>query len=244
MKERSSAFIPSSSIVQIEPGRGSRLVFMTDPNGLAVERYKLLRRKLCAQKPQGGVLLVTSPSPSDGKTVNSINLAWALAEDGHRTCLVDLDLRAPRVAAELAYEPPEDGLVEVLEGTSTILQSMRQISGRPLWVLGNRKGIQSPSHHLTASVLHPFMKELRSMFEWVILDTAPAIPMSDVADVLPHVDGAAIVVRAGKTKRSLIEPALEILGAKAWRVVLNDSFVAGSTYYGYYGYGATRQEKR
>jgi Mrp family chromosome partitioning ATPase len=73
------------------------------------------------------------------------------------------------------------------------------------------------------------------MFQWVILDFAPMIPMADVGEVLPHVDGAMMVVRSGKTDKSLIAPSLEILGTKIWGVVLNDSVIKGSTYYGYYG---------
>ena len=63
-------------------------VFLTDPGGLAAERYKVLRRQLCALKPGGGIVLLTSPAPADGKTLTSINLAFSLAEQGHSTCLV------------------------------------------------------------------------------------------------------------------------------------------------------------
>src|ERR1700710_1771023 len=65
-----------SQVVTIVPDQNSRLVFLTDPAGLAIEQYKLLRRRLCAAHPNGGMMLVTSPSPGDGKTLTSINLAW------------------------------------------------------------------------------------------------------------------------------------------------------------------------
>jgi Mrp family chromosome partitioning ATPase len=69
------------------------------------------------------------------------------------------------------------------------------------------------------------------MFQWVILDFAPVIPMVDVAEVIPHVDGAIMVVRTGKTDKSMIAPALEILGTKLWGVIANDSPISGSSYY-------------
>ena len=72
-----------------------------DPAGLAVEQYKMLRGRLNALEPRGGVLLVTSPAPGDGKTLTSINLAWSLAQGGFSTCLVDLDFRAPGVTRTL-----------------------------------------------------------------------------------------------------------------------------------------------
>jgi len=66
---------------------------------------------------------------------------------------------------------------------------------------------------------------------------APAIPMSDVAEVLPYVDGALMVVRSDVTAKSLVGPTFELLGSKLWGVVLNDAPVSGSSYYGHYGYG-------
>jgi Mrp family chromosome partitioning ATPase len=73
------------------------------------------------------------------------------------------------------------------------------------------------------------------MFQWIILDFAPIIPMADVAEVIPSVDGALMVLRSGKTDRSVVEPSLEILGPKLLGVVVNDSPINGSSYYGYYG---------
>jgi Mrp family chromosome partitioning ATPase len=69
----------------------------------------------------------------------------------------------------------------------------------------------------------------------VILDFAPIIPMSDVAEVVPQADGALMVIRSGKTDKSMIAPSLEILGSKLWGVIVNDSPINGSSYYGSYG---------
>lgn len=93
----------------------------------------------------------------------------------------------------------------------------------------------SPGELLSPASITPLLTELRSMFRWVILDFAPMIPMADVGDVLPHVDGALMVIRSGKTQKALIEPSLGILGSKAWGIVVNDSPIYGSSYYGYYG---------
>jgi Mrp family chromosome partitioning ATPase len=230
--------------IDIEPGKQSRLVFLTDPCGLAVERYKLLRRRLCALSPHGGLLLITSPNSGDGKTLTSLNLAYCLAEGGHHTCLVDLDFRSPGVCFSMEHEAEMDDVVDVLAGNSTISRAIRQIGDRPLYILGIHEGIESPSRQLDPAVLGPFLKKLRDGFEWVILDIAPVIPMSDVAEVLPHVDGALMVVRSGKTKKSLVGPSLEILGTKLWGVVLNDSLINGSAYYGYYASTGKRKNKK
>src|SRR5258708_2057084 len=112
-------------VVTLQPSKKSRLVFLTEPTSLAVEQYKILRRRLCNLHPQGGVMLVTSPGAGEGKTLTSLNLAWCLAEAGHQTCLVDLDFRAPGVSQALGYPIEEDGIEDVLSGKRTINQSIR-----------------------------------------------------------------------------------------------------------------------
>jgi len=221
--------------VIIQPGKKSRLVFLTEPEGLATEQYKILRHRLLALHPEGGVMLVTSPSPGEGKTLTSVNLAFCLALGGHETCLVDLDFRAPGVASTLGCEFEEDGIEDVLDGERTIAESARQLGERSLHVLGIKKCLASPGHFFTPEVLTPVLNTLRAMFQWVILDFAPVIPMADVAEIAPQIDGALLVIRTGKTDKSLVTPCLEALGSKLWGVVVNDSPISGSSYYGYYG---------
>ena len=59
--------------------------------------------------------------------------------------------------------------------------------------------------------------------------------MADVPEVVANVDGALMVIRSGKTDKSMITPGVEVLGSKLWGVVVNDSPINGSSYYGYYG---------
>jgi capsular exopolysaccharide synthesis family protein len=230
-----SRLAPGNRVITVQPDKRSRLVFLTEPAGLAVEQYKMLRRRLCTLHPHGGVMLITSPSPGEGKTLTSINLAWCFAESGQKTCLVDLDFRAPGIGGALGYKFHEDCVEDVLTGKQSIAQSLRQIGNRSLHVLGVGDRLISPGQLLASTLLNPLINNLRGMFQWVVLDFAPVIPMSDVTEALPHVDGALIVVRSGKTDKSMIAPSLEMLGAKLWGVVLNDSTINGSDYYGYYG---------
>ncbi len=117
--------------------------------------------------------------------------------------------------------------------------SIRQFENRSLHVLGVRNRLVSPGKLLSSALITPVLTELRAC-EWVILDFAPVIPMADVGEVLPHVDGALMVIRSGKTDISMIAPSLEILGTKIWGVVVNDSTISGSAYYGYYVIAETR----
>jgi capsular exopolysaccharide synthesis family protein len=180
-------------------------------------------------------MLITSPSPGEGKTLTSINLAWCLAEAGHHTCLVDFDFRAPGVSQALGCAIEENGIEDVLTGKRTISQSIRQLEGHSLYILGVGKRLVSPGKLLSSSSVTQLLTELRAKFQWVILDFAPVIPMADVGEVLPHVDSALMIIRSGKTAKSMIAPSLEILGSKVCGVVVNDAFINGSAYYGSYG---------
>jgi capsular exopolysaccharide synthesis family protein len=222
-------------ILQLEAHANTRLPFLMDPAGLAVEQFKLLRGRLNARAPGGGILVVTSPAPRDGKTLISINLAWSLAQGGFRTCLVDLDFRAPGVTRTLDLATDDGGTEEVLIGKKTLAQTLFQVGDRPFHVLGIRERVEEPSHLYAPTHLTPLLSALRASYRWVILDLAPAVPMSDVSDILPQADGALMVVRSGKTQKAFLPPLREILGKKLWGVVLNDTPVLGGAYYGSYG---------
>ena len=222
-------------VVTPQLAKNSCLVFETEPEGLAAEQYRILRRRLTNLHPAGGALLITSPSPGEGKTLTSANLAWCLAEAGHQTCLVDLDFRAPGLSATLGLSVDEDGVEDVLRGERTVHHALRHVGDRPLYILPVRKRRSSVSGLLSSAAMNPLLTELRASFQWIILDFAPAIPMADVGEVLPSVDGALLVVRSGKTSRTMIGRALDILGSAIWGVVVNDSVISGSAYYGNYG---------
>ncbi len=60
------------------------------------------------------------------------------------------------------------------------------------------------------------LADLRARFQWVVLDFAPVIPMADVSEVIPYVNGAILVVRNGKTEKDMLAPAMEAIGPKLW----------------------------
>ena len=223
------------TMLTIEPGRESRLVFLTDPAGLAVQQQRILSRRLINSHPEGGALLITSPGAGEGKTLTAVNLAWALASAGQDTCLLDLDFRAPGVARALGCPAPQEGVEDVLDNSRKLLDAVRRIDGTRMHVLAIRDRLDSSARLLSPTVINPALAILRPMFEWVVLDFAPVLPMADVGDALAYVDGAILVIRSGKTAKKMIPPSLEALGPKLWGVVLNDSPVLGGAAYGDYG---------
>ena len=227
--------LPKERLFTPQVGSGSRLVFATEPDGLAAEQYRILRRRLTNAHPTGGAMLITSPSPGEGKTLTAANLAWCMAEAGHRTVLVDLDFRAPGLSETFGLPVNQDGVEDVLAGKRSVHEALRRVADRPLYMLPVRRRRKSVGGLLSSAGITRLLLELRANFPWIILDFAPAIPMADVGEVLPHVDGALLIVRAGSTSRSMIAPSLDILGSTLWGVVVNDMAISGSAYYGSYG---------
>ena len=110
-------------------------IFETDPYGVPVEQFRLMRRRLCNLRPEGGTVLITSPGPGDGKSLNANSIAWALAEAGHSTLLLELDLRRPSQHRFLQGRPLY-GLVEVLSGEVAPGEAVTRIAKSPLFYLG------------------------------------------------------------------------------------------------------------
>ncbi len=231
----SLAPLPKERLFTPRPGSSSHLVFSTEPDGLAAEQYRILRRRLTNAHPEGGAMLITSPSPGEGKTLTAANLAWCMAEAGHKTVLVDLDFRAPGLSETFGLAVNQDGVEDVLAGKRSVHEALRRVTDRPLYMLPVRRRRKSVGGLLSSAAVTRLLVELRANFPWILLDFAPAIPMADVGEVLPHVDGALLVVRAGRTDRAMIGPALDILGSTLWGVVVNDMAISGSAYYGNYG---------
>jgi capsular exopolysaccharide synthesis family protein len=227
--------VSSEKRIAINPDPKSRLVFLTEPEGLAVERYRLIRRRLSTLHPNGAVVLVTSPSAGEGKTLTSINLAWSFAEAGHSSCLVDLDFRAPGLSRTLRHRFEEDGVQEVLEGRSKIGEVICRLGEQSLYVLGIKRRLTSPGYLFYSAAMGTMVAELRTTFKWVILDFSPVIPMADFSEMIPHIDGAILVVRTGKTEKDTLKAAIEAVGGKLWGVVANDCPITGGAYYGSYG---------
>lgn len=191
-------------------------------------------------------IVVTSPEGSHGKTTVSVGLAVTFARAGARTVLVDADLRKGRIA-EMLRMPRSPGLLEVLRGTpvgecvqGTTLESLDLLSGGMLEA--------DPSELLMAefpSVLH----DLKRMYEIVVVDTTPLVPVNDARIVASSADAVLIVASAESATRRQVRNAVErlaLVSVAPTAAVLNNSRVAGTR--GYYGYldppGSPKQRQR
>ena len=215
--------------------------FESDNSGPA-EAFRKLRTNLqfLAVDNPPRVIVVTSASPSEGKSTTTINIALALAEADKTVVLVDGDLRRPRLARYLDAVGSV-GLSNVLSGATPLDEVLQQTQFPRLTLLASGPTPPNPSELLGSLAAEKMLTELRSRFDYVIIDSAPLLAVTDGAILAAKADGALIVVKAGKTKREHLAHAIDTLndvGAVALGAVLNMMPVRGGGAYSYNYYSA------
>jgi len=204
----------------------TRLVSLTAPASFAAEQYQGLRLSMERLARARGVkaIAVSSPAAGDGKTVTAINLAVALARGSdERVLLIDADLRRPSVATLLAMTAAGAGLADALgDGHTGIADVVQTLNACNLDVVPAGTPRAGTSQLLRSPRLEAFLQEARRRYAFIVLDTAPLLPVFDAALIARSVDGVVMVVSANRTPRKLLGEALNMLEAsKVLGIVFN-----------------------
>jgi len=222
-----------------EIGAGKLVVMPSVPHA-AVEQYRRLAATLHHTKLQKDtkVVMLTSASPGEGKTLTTVNLALTLSESYRRNVLlIDADLRRPNIH-QLFQLPNVVGLSDGLKSHTEQKLSLIQVS-EFLTVLPAGRPDNDPMSGLTSDRMRRIVEQAAARYDWVLIDTPPVGFLSDANLLVAMVDVAIFVVRAGKSPYRLIQRALDAVGRdRILGVVLNavaeNVDVAGYNYYGYY----------
>jgi succinoglycan biosynthesis transport protein ExoP len=187
-----------------------------------------------------GVIMVTSPNPSEGKTMVASNLAQSLALHGHPTVMIDCDLRKPRAHRIFDLEA-QPGLTNFLTGGATREEILRTTAIPDLTVIPAGPQSPSPSNLLNSEVFKDFLVQLRQQFSHIIIDTPPILGFSDARIISVLVDGAILVTRFNSTHKNAARLAVQLLGqinAPLMGGVLNGIETSSGKYgaYQYYNY--------
>lgn len=235
-------------IVQSETGWRARL--LPGSRGVGPEQPFMLRSPISAEgdalrgletsillsqqgRPQ--VILITSSFPGEGKTTVAANLAVALAQHGP-TCLVDADMRRPRIAGMFRVDPT-GGLTSAL-AASTAAPFLKQVEEVPnLAILPAGTLDHSPVTLINSDGMREIIEELRKGFEFVVIDSPPVLPFADARALATQADGIVYVGRSGVTTREAMARSMELLqsvkSAPVLEVVLNAAHPASAGGYGY-----------
>jgi len=236
------AAVPYSDVFDIEEEWED--VLSCDPNSANAEALRNLRASimLLGKAKRHKVILITSSAPGEGKTTVASELAAAFARNDQKTCLVDLDLRKPRIHTLFPHANHKLGIADVLAGHAEIKDTIQSTGVDGLEVVLAGSKAPNPSELLQESELEDIISYLKERYDRVILDTPPVLPVSDTRLFVRYAQSVILVVRALKVPVGAIMRAKELLTqAKAplAGVVINGmkSKYLGARYYGYRGYG-------
>lgn len=156
------------------------------------------------------VVLVTSPAAMEGRTTVASQLAASLARAGRRTLLIDGDLRRP--ALHMLFDVPlEDGLCEVLRAETEVTDVVRPTHAEGLWLMTAGYCDADAVHAMATDQIQPIFEKLRSEYDFVIIDGAPVLGLSDSLMMGQHSDGALLSVLRDHTSVPSIYKSAELL---------------------------------
>jgi len=220
-----------------KPDLGTMLFMNGDDSKRGTEELGSLRSRLYHMREQKKLknLLVTSALPKEGKSFTSSNLAQVLVrQHGRRVLLIDADLRGPRLHLMLGTTAGP-GLSEYLQGKNDEFSIMQRGPLENLFFIPSGTGIEDPAELVGNGKLKTFLQRVEPLFDWIIVDSPPAIPVSDASVLAKACDGVLMVVRSNSTPCDVARKAREEFPDQSLiGVVLNGTSDDAASYARYY----------
>jgi capsular exopolysaccharide synthesis family protein len=208
------------TVIRLDAKSARRPLPVMDSRSAMVESFRTLRTNLKfadVDHPPRQVV-VTSAVAHEGKSTTAQNLAIALAQSGMQVCLVEADLRRPKVTENLGLEGAV-GLTNVVAGEHNLEDVLVPWNRGLLTVLPSGTTPSDPASLLGSHNAQLLLQDLRHSFDFVVIDAPPLLPVSDAAVLAGQTDGALLVVRHGHTKQDQVQAAVETLRAVNARLV-------------------------
>jgi capsular exopolysaccharide synthesis family protein len=220
----------------------TKLVARDNPKTAPAEAYRTIRTNLAFLAKTNDLRLITiaSPNMGEGKTTTVANLAVSLAQTGKRVIAVSCDLRKPRL--HRFFDVSNDrGVTSILLDGLSVPEVAQRVPGLDtLRVLASGPVPHNPAELLGSEDMEELLQDLRRYADFVLIDTAPVLVVSDVMTIAPKTDGVVLLVDATTTLRGAVAASreqLELVGANIVGAVFNDFDPArAKMYYGSYRY--------
>jgi polysaccharide chain length determinant protein (PEP-CTERM system associated) len=233
--------IPHSAVARKASHWG--LVSMEEVDSYTTEQYRVLYAKMSELSTAQGhkVFAISSALPGEGKTITALNLAVVMARDfGKKTLLLEGDLRNPAISRYLNIELGS-GLVDILSSKTSaeatlvpVAETLVPFADEHLAVLPAVKSTRNASGLLSSQRMRHLLSLLKFRSDFILIDTPPVLPLSDMQIFAEVVDGILLVVRAEQTPRAALQQAIQVLGAeKLVGIILNDVQPQGISPYAY-----------
>lgn len=226
------------------------LITRTQPLSPSAEAFRIVRTNLefvqaeTASTPnQARVFTITSAGPGEGKSTTALNLASVLADAGQATCVVDADLRRPKVASYAGLDE-KVGLTNVLAQGMDLSNALQTLGtgGTAFSILPAGSRPPNPSELLSSTAFSKLLDELRTRYSYVLIDAPPVTVVTDASIAAAQSDGTIVVCAASRTTRASLLNAVSALNqvrARIAGIVLNYAKTRGpdKEAYAAYDYG-------
>jgi capsular exopolysaccharide synthesis family protein len=179
-------------------------------------------------------ILVTSPSPGDGKSTIAVNLAAGLALNGRRILLVDANFRRPELHRIFGISN-EVGFADVLNDINTFASAVQETTVPNLAIMTSGVKPSNPTELLESQLLLDFIERALEEYDHVIFDSGPILYVSETVALAPRVDGVVTVILARTSTRGVLtrmRDALRAVKAEHLGIVLNGVRSQAGGYYG------------
>lgn len=198
--------------VETSVARTNRLVFMTEPGSLPAEKFRFLGVRLRQMRQHRALkkVLITSTIPQEGKSLVSANLAGVLARRKEKVLLLEGDLRRPVLAEQFGLGRLA-GLTQWLQANLQAPSNIYRLASPNVWLMPAGDPAENPLELIQSGRFGHLMMQLTSLFDWIIIDSPPLLPLADSTVFARLVDGILLVVREGITERAPLQKASEVL---------------------------------
>ncbi|MBK9168717.1 MAG: CpsD/CapB family tyrosine-protein kinase [Bryobacterales bacterium] len=230
--------------VPFTPAPESHLIDLHRPMETPSEEFRSLRTRLNHMQTLQPLhtVIVTSPSPAEGKSFTTMNLALAQSHlaDNLVFC-TDFDLRRPTLHNLLQLDRGP-GLSDVLMGETSLKSAIRRVAGTNLYFLSAGAPVKNPLELLNLREVKAMFEELPSIFNWVFCDSPPLLFSADANLLSSYADGTLLVVRIGSTTIDTVTRAVQSLDENNLLGVVANGARAGELYSKYTYYYSRKEE--
>ncbi len=238
------ALLTRSVPAEWKPDTATMLFVNGGDSARGTEEFRTLRSRLYHLRESMPLrkILITSALPREGKSFTSSNLAQVLVrQHGRRVLLIDADLRAPRLHLMLGAKS-DPGLSDYLQEKNDEFSIMQRGPIENLFFIPSGAGVGDSAELIGNGRLKFLLQRVEALFDWIIIDSPPAVPVSDASVLAKACDGVLLVVRAHSTPYDLARKAREQFPDEALVGMVLNATHEGATPYSRYYYEAYQKK--